>query len=220
MIVTCERSDSDLGCKKTLLFCRARVRRAGQRSGPLTFPLTYLFYVEKVLEISTKESTQIQRLFLEDLQVGDHWVSDEREITAEDVADFALLTGDHDPLHEDGGMASPFGEPVAHGLLGLSVLAGLSSSRPDVATLALVAISDWHFESPVFFGDIVCVRTEVLDVQPHGRRAGRVTWNRDLINQHGRVVQRGRFVTLVAARSRMRRDAKHETVSPRSLPPR
>ncbi|MDB4353405.1 MaoC/PaaZ C-terminal domain-containing protein [bacterium] len=65
------------------------------------------------------------------------------------MADFALLTGDHDPLHEDGGMASPFGEPVAHGLLGLSVLAGLSSSRPDVATLALVAISDWHFESPV-----------------------------------------------------------------------
>lgn len=179
-----------------------------------------LLYVEEVLEISTKESTQVQRLFLEDLQVGDNWLSDEREITAEDVADFALLTGDHDPLHEDGGMASPFGEPVAHGLLGLSVLAGLSSSRPAVATLALVGISDWQFESPVFFGDVVCVRTEVHEVQPHGRRAGRVTWNRELINQHGRVVQRGRFVTLVSARSRIRRDAKHETGSPRSLPAR
>ena len=102
-----------------------------------------LFYVEEILEISTEESTQVQRLFLEDLQVGDNWLSDEREITAEDVADFALLTGDHDPLHEDNGMASPFGEPVAHGLLGLSVLAGLSSSRPAVATLALVGISDF-----------------------------------------------------------------------------
>lgn len=179
-----------------------------------------LFYVEEILEISTEESTQVQRLFLEDLQVGDNWLSDEREITAEDVADFALLTGDHDPLHEDNGMASPFGEPVAHGLLGLSVLAGLSSSRPAVATLALVGISDWQFESPIFFGDVVCVRTEIHEVQPHGRRAGRVTWNRELINQHGRVVQRGRFVTLVSARSRIRRDAKHETGSPRSLPAR
>ncbi|MGI9443574.1 MAG: MaoC family dehydratase [Rubripirellula sp.] len=172
------------------------------------------------MEISANESTQVQRLFLEDLQVADNWLSDEREITAEDVADFALLTGDHDPLHEDGGMASPFGEPVAHGLLGLSVLAGLSSARPAVATLALVGISDWQFESPVFFGDIVCVRTEVLEVLPHGRRAGRVTWSRELINQHGRVVQRGRFVTLVSSRSRIRRDAKHETASPRSLPAR
>ena len=172
------------------------------------------------MEISANISTQVQRLFLEDLQVGDHWLSDEREITAEDVADFALLTGDHDPLHEDGGMASPFGEPVAHGLLGLSVLAGLSSSRPTVATLALVGISDWQFESPVFFGDIVCVRTEVRELQPHGRRAGRVTWIRELVNQHGRVVQRGHFVTLVSSRSRIRRDPRHETTSPRALPAR
>lgn len=186
------------------------------RRSPVNAPIT----VEDVVEISGTASTQVQRLFLEDLQVGDNWLSDEREITAEDVADFALLTGDHDPLHEDGGMASPFGEPVAHGLLGLSVLAGLSSSRPAVATLALVAIADWQFESPVFFGDVVCVRTEVRDVQPHGRRAGRVTWNRELINQHGRVVQRGQFVTLVSARSRIRRDTKHETGTPRSLPAR
>ena len=172
------------------------------------------------MEISANVSTPVQRLFLEDLQVGDHWVSDEREITAEDVADFALLTGDHDPLHEDGGMASPFGDPVAHGLLGLSVLAGLSSSRPAVATLALVGITDWQFDSPVFFGDIVCVRTEVREVQPHGRRAGRVTWSRELINQHGRVVQRGHFVTLVSSRSRIRRDPKPETALSRSLPAR
>lgn len=187
---------------------------------PTRFLFSCPFRVEEVLEIAATELTQVQRLFLEDLKVGDHWLSDEREITAEDVADFALLTGDHDPLHEDGGMASPFGEPIAHGLLGLSVLAGLSSSRPAIATLALVGISDWQFESPVFFGDIVYVRTEVREVQPHGRRAGRVTWNRELINQHGRVVQRGKFVTLVSARSRIRRDAKHETASPRSLPAR
>lgn len=202
-------------------FCFAALYVAGWlRAMSERFPFSTPFCVEEVLEISAAESTQVQRLFLEDLEVGDHWLSDEREITAEDVADFALLTGDHDPLHEESGMPSPFGEPVAHGLLGLSVLAGLSSSRPAVATLALVGISDWQFESPVFFGDIVRVRTEVCEVQPHGRRAGRVTWNRQLINQHGRVVQRGEFVTLVSARSRIRRDAKHETGAPRSLPAR
>ena len=184
------------------------------------FPFNCTYRVEGSLEMSAEASTQTQRLYLEDLQIGDSWPSGEREITADDVADFALLTGDHDPLHEDGGMASPFGEPVVHGLLGLSVLAGLSSSRPDVATLALVGISDWQFESPIFFGDIVSVRTEVLEIQQHGRRAGRVTWIRELVNQHRRVVQRGRFVTLVAARTRIRRDVKHETVPPRSLPAR
>ena len=212
MIVLCERRKSEPVAKDVASLSKNRFRPLSQ--------VTCTCRVEGSLEPSTEASTQTQRLYLEDLQTGDSWLSGEREITADDVADFALLTGDHDPLHEDGGIASPFGEPVAHGLLGLSVLAGLSSSRPDVATLALVGISDWQFESPIFFGDIVCVRTEVMEIQQHGRRAGRVTWLRELVNQHGRVVQRGRFVTLVAARARIRRDVKHETAPPRSLPAR
>lgn len=160
-------------------------------------------------------TTGQEQLYLEDMSEGDCWHSEEREITAEDVADFALLTGDHDPLHADDGAGSPFGEPVAHGLLGLSVLAGLSSEQPNVATLALVSINDWQFEAPIFFGDRVHVQTTVERIQQHGRRAGRVTWIRQLLNQHGRVVQRGRFVTLVAARARARRLGK-ESLSPLS----
>ncbi len=63
-------------------------------------------------------------LYLEDMRVGDRWSSEFREITSVDVEDFATLTGDHDPLHRSDSGHSPFGEPVAHGLLGLSVLAG------------------------------------------------------------------------------------------------
>lgn len=146
-------------------------------------------------------------LFFEDLQVGDRWTSVDREITAEDVADFAELTGDHDPLHTDqlAGASSPFGGPVAHGLLGLSVLAGLSSENPSVSTLALVGISDWRFEAPIFFGDLVHVVTTVLETETHGRRAGRVTWLRQLVNQSNRVVQHGTFVTLVSTRARVHR---------------
>jgi 3-hydroxybutyryl-CoA dehydratase len=146
-------------------------------------------------------------LFFEDLLIGNRWTSEDREISADDVADFAELTGDHDPLHSDqlSGALSPFGGPVAHGLLGLSVLAGLSSQQPAVSTLALVSIADWRFEAPIFFGDCVHVITTVLETVSHGRRAGRVTWLRQLVNQNNRVVQQGTFVTLVSTRARVQR---------------
>lgn len=171
-------------------------------------------------ERSLETSADTQPLYLEDMNVGDQWLSALRVITADDVADFATLTGDHDPLHTNNGAASPFGEPVAHGLLGLSVLAGLSSEKPNVATLALVGISDWQFEAPIFFGDRVQVSTEIEEIQQHGRRAGRVTWIRQLLNQHGRVVQRGRFVSLVATRVRARSLSAQEDPQRSSLPAR
>jgi 3-hydroxybutyryl-CoA dehydratase len=161
-------------------------------------------------------TTDTEPLYLEDMNVGDRWLSPWREITSDDVEQFAVLTGDHDPLHSDNS-TSPFGEPVAHGLLGLSVLAGLSTEYPNVSTLALVGISDWQFEAPIFFGDQVQVSTEIEEIQQHGRRAGRVTWVRQLLNQQGRVVQRGRFVSLVATRARARRLLSQEE---RTLPAR
>lgn len=155
-------------------------------------------------DAAEESASALEPLCLEDLRVGDRWISEFREITSEDVANFATLTGDHDPLHRADGDHRTFGEPVAHGLLGLSVLAGLSSCAPRVATLALIGISDWQFEAPLFFGDRVQVVTEIEEVQQHGRRAGRITWQRQLRNQDGRVLQRGRFISLVASRNRNR----------------
>ncbi len=144
---------------------------------------------------------------------GDVWLSAAREMTAEDVAEFAVLSGDHDPLHENKGGESPFGEPVVHGLLGLSVMAGLSSERPHAATLALVAVDAWEFLAPIFFGDQIHVRTELASIQPHGRRAAKIVWFRQLINQSGRIVQQGRLTTLVANRARAAR--KNRPAKPR-----
>ncbi len=147
-------------------------------------------------------------VFAEDLHVGDVWLSEARQVTADDVADFASLTGDRDPLHAGQGTESPFGEPVAHGLLGLSLMAGLSSEHPNTATLALVSVDGWAFLAPIFFGDQVHVRTELESIQPHGRRAVKIVWFRQLINQNGRVVQQGRLTTLVANRARAKRTPK------------
>lgn len=155
-----------------------------------------------------------EALYVEDLSVGDVWHSPRRIIRQSDVDDFAKLTGDHTPLHGDNA-TSPFGGPIAHGLLGLSVLAGLSTEHPRVATLALTELSDWKFDAPVFFGDAVSVITTLVDIQPHGRRAARVTWLRELVNQNGNVVQRGHFISLVATRARARKSdmAVQETSS-------
>jgi len=156
---------------------------------------------DDIKRMSAIEPTASDLLYYEDLSVGQRWVSPGRQITEDDVETFSDLTGDFDPLHK-GNDDSPFGRPIAHGLLGLSVLAGLSTEFPRAATLALVGLTDWQFEKPIYFGDTVHVVTEVAEIQPHGRRAGRITWLRKLICDDGRVLQQGNFVTLVASQSR------------------
>lgn len=168
------------------------------------------------------QTTEKQLLYCEDLSVGDSWSSEWREISGDDVADFAELTGDHDPLHTDtSGASSPYGEPIAHGLLGLSVMAGLSTLFPRVATLAFTTIADWEFKAPIFFGNKVQVVTEVESMEPHGRRASRIVWFRRLLNEDGKILQQGRLITLVSSKSRVRPAAKTESESQRGkLPPR
>ena len=139
-------------------------------------------------------------LSFEQLNIGDKWTSAGRTVVAADLHSFAELTGDHDPLHTDPQFAAngPFGKPVAHGLLGLSILAGLSSNAPAVLTAALIDIRSWSFSKPVFVGDMVRAITEIIDLKPRGRRHGEVHWYRQLINQNGEKVQDGILVTLVS----------------------
>jgi acyl dehydratase len=138
-------------------------------------------------------------LAFEDVNTGDVWHSPSRTVTETDVVNFAGMTGDYNPLHVDHEFArnTPFGRPIAHGLLGLSLVAGLGSFSPWMQTTAFVRIVDWQFTKPLYIGDTVRVRTEVMSKQPRGRRHGLVTWRRELINQSGEVVQQGSFETLV-----------------------
>lgn len=139
-------------------------------------------------------------LFFEDLSVGDAWTSSARTITETDVVNFAGITGDFDPLHVDHEFArqTPYRRPIAHGLLGLSLVAGLGSQAPRVRTLAFVAIQKWEFRQPLVIGDTVHAVTEVLEKRSAGRRSGHVIWKRQLVNQSGGLVQSGIFETLVA----------------------
>lgn len=148
-------------------------------------------------------------LYLEDLEPGSSWTSPARTLTETDIVSFAGMTGDYDPLHVDQDYASktPYGRPIAHGLLGLSIMAGLSSTCPRVRTLALVKVDDWQFHRPIYTGDTVHVVTEVETVTPRGRRSGEVVWRRRLVNQRGECVQSGKLVTLVSSQTYLPRSS-------------
>jgi acyl dehydratase len=155
-----------------------------------------------------------EQLYFEDVQVGQTWKSPSRTVTEYDVIGFAQMTGDFNPLHVDQHYAadSVFGRPIAHGLLGLSWAAGLSSQAPNMRTLAFVKVVDWSFLRPIFFGDTVHVVTKVQAKHPGGRRSGKVHWHRQLINQRGEVTQEGLFETLVESRSVVPRSHIHSSL--------
>ena len=139
-------------------------------------------------------------LYFEDLKIGQSWKTADRTVSEADVLGFAELTGDHDPLHVDPEFAkqTPFGRQIAHGLFGLSLVAGLGIECPKICTIAFVSIMEWKFLKPIFFGDSVHAVAEVVEKRPSGRRRGVVIWKRQLINQDGVVVQEGILETLVA----------------------
>lgn len=141
----------------------------------------------------------MKTLFFEDLKVGDRWESRARTITESDIVNFACLTGDFDPLHVDHEFAKqgPFRKPIAHGLLGMSLVAGLGSNFPSVNTIAFVAVREWTFLKPMYIGDTVHVVNQVESLQAKGRRGGLVIWKRQLVNHAGETLQCGQFETLV-----------------------
>ena len=143
-------------------------------------------------------------LYFEDVEVGQEWNSLGRTVTQTDIINFAGVSGDFNPIHMDHEFARStiFQQPVAHGLLIFSMASGLAIFSPPMRTLAFMSIREWQFREPVFIGDTIRVRTKVLEKQAKSRgKRGVVTWQRQLVNQHGKLVQEGVIVTLVEGRN-------------------
>jgi 3-hydroxybutyryl-CoA dehydratase len=144
-----------------------------------------------------------QPLAFQDLAVGDAWESPSRTITQAEISLFAGLSGDFNPLHVDheASRSGPFGQPVAHGLLGLAIASGLGTNAPRVDTMAFLEILSWSFRNPILIGDTIRVVTRVEALEPKARgRRGIVTWHRQILNQRGEVAQEGRTRTMVRGR--------------------
>ncbi|MCI0455901.1 MAG: MaoC family dehydratase N-terminal domain-containing protein [Gemmataceae bacterium] len=143
-------------------------------------------------------------LFFDDVAVGQEWESGGRTVTETDIVNFAGLSGDFNPIHMDHEFArtTPYRQPVAHGLLVLSLSSGLCVQLPPMRTLAFLSIREWIFHGPVFIGDTIRVRSKVLAKEERARgRRGVITWQRQILNQEGKLVQEGITQTLVEGRA-------------------
>ena len=143
-------------------------------------------------------------IFFDDMTTGQTYRSPARTITETDIAQFAGLTGDYNPLHTDDvfAAASDFGQRIAHGPMLVGMTFGLLSrvGLLDGSALALLDVT-WAFKAPVSPGDTVHVRATVSDARP-SRKADRgvVRLSIDIFNQLNRTVQTGQATVLVKKR--------------------
>jgi 3-hydroxybutyryl-CoA dehydratase len=147
----------------------------------------------------------------EALEVGQEFSTRGRTVTEADVVAFASLTGDWHPQHADAQWAdsSPFGERIAHGLLVVSLAAGLVPFDPG-RVVALRQVAQATFERPVRFGDTIHVEGRIAELTDAAEDAGLVTFAWSVVNQDERVVCRARVAVLWR---RDRETAVEETVT-------
>ncbi|GBD29946.1 Bifunctional protein PaaZ [bacterium HR32] len=145
-------------------------------------------------------------LYFEDLAEGVAFETGRRTVTEADVVNFAGVSGDFNPLHVDAVHAAttPFGRQVAHGLLVLSMVSGLRQRTGvfDGSLVAFLEIRSWRFLRPVFPGDTIRARAEVVQRRETKDPARGVVVQRvEVFNQRDEMVQAGELVLLVRRRS-------------------
>jgi 3-hydroxybutyryl-CoA dehydratase len=152
----------------------------------------------------TEEKTlNVRRsLYFEEFEIGQSINSVGRTITEADIVNFAGLTGDWTQMHTNAEYAAnhPFGQRVAHGLLGLSIASAMAVRLGFVedTVLAFREIGGWKFSLPIFIGDTIHIRATVTTTKPLRRLGGgQVTFKVEILNQRDEVVQRGTWGLLV-----------------------
>lgn len=133
--------------------------------------------------------------FYEDLQVG-QTASRNKSVSVADIAAFAELSGDHNPVHLDEGYAATtmFKSPIAHGMLSaghISAVLGMELPGPG----AIYISQSLAFKAPVRPGDTVV--TQVTLAEMLGRRRARFV---TICTVDGKVVLEGEAVMMVPSR--------------------
>jgi acyl dehydratase len=109
-------------------------------------------------------------------------VSDWIEITQERVNQFAQATGDHQWIHVDPerAKAGPFGAPIAHGFLTLSMLPVFFESSFKVTETRMgvnYGLNKVRFTSPVPVGSRLRARMTLLDAKLIDNSGLQMTWS-------------------------------------------
>ncbi len=134
--------------------------------------------------------------FFEDLEVGEEHESAGRTITETDIVNFSALSGDWSPVHADEEFCkqTPYKTRIAHGLLGLAIVEGLTQRIPAYAEVRYMASLYWNykFSAPILPGDTVRVRVRIQSKRETKKPdRGIVVEYVTMLNQRGEVVQEG-----------------------------
>ena len=132
------------------------------------------------------------------VKVGDT-ASFEKTVSDEDIAAFARVTGDEQPLHLDDAFAATtrFKKRIAHGMLSAGYIsAALGTQLAPNATVVYLSQS-LRFMRPVYPGDTISAKLEVTSVDPEKRF---VTCTTECVNQDGQTVLTGEATVLLDAK--------------------
>ena len=140
-------------------------------------------------------SDTVKGKYWEDFEIGMRFLTRSRTVTEADIVNFAGLSGDWNPLHVDVEHAKqgPFGERIAHGMLGLTIASGLMQSLelyPD--TLVAFLGLNWQFRAPIKIGDTIRVEQVIAEKrETKNPERGILTIATKVLNQRDEVVQEG-----------------------------
>ncbi len=133
-------------------------------------------------------------LYYEEFEVGhvfEHAIG--RTVTEMDNTLFSCLTLNPQPLHIDHQFAASteWGRPLVNSLFTLGLMIGISVSDTTLGTtIANLGMTEVKFGKPVFHGDTIRVKTEVITKRESRSRpdAGLVEFHHRAYNQHGDLV--------------------------------
>ncbi len=140
--------------------------------------------------------------FFEDFEVGDVYEHPlGRTITSTDNAWFTLITQNTNPIHFDAHYASQteFGRPLVNSGFTLALVLGQSVTDVSQNALADLGWRDIRLTAPVFEGDTIYSRSEVLEKRESRSRpnVGIVVVRTTGYNQEGKTVIEFRRTVMV-----------------------
>lgn len=153
----------------------------------------------------TKTISAKRGLYFEEFEVGQKVITQGRTVAESDIFSFAGVSGDFNQIHTDSEFSkdAPFGQRVAHGLLGLSIASGLimRTGVLEGTVIAFREINNWTFINPIFIGDTIHVETEVVKTKALPRiGGGSVEIKLDVKKQNRETVMRGTWTALVMSK--------------------
>lgn len=148
---------------------------------------------------------QVRGLYFDDFKLGQEIRTPSRTVTSTDIVNFACLSGDFNDVHTNHEYCktTQWGQPLAHGPLVYSIMAGLqyATGVNDGTLLALLEVDEWKMLNPVFHGDTVHCVSKVIDKKASSKGdRGVVTFERRCVKQDGTIAQQYKAKVLYRSR--------------------